>query len=78
MLWKSPFWLRRCSTATVDDVFELICGFSWQACVCGYPIATGAATRLVSGYDSYGNTCGRDNAKIEGVPLSGRDMQQNK
>lgn len=49
-----------------------------QACVCGYPIATGAASRLISGYDSYGNTCGRNNTKIDGVTLSGRDMRLNK
>lgn len=49
-----------------------------MACICGYPIATGAASRLVSGYDSYGNTCGRENAKIEGVPLSGQDMTEKK
>lgn len=58
--------------------FSFLCCFSWQACICGYPIATGAASRLVSGYDSYGNTCGRDNTKIDGVTLSGRDMRQNK
>lgn len=49
-----------------------------QACICGFPIATGAASRFLSGYDSYGNTCGQNNTKIEGVPLSGRDMRENK
>lgn len=49
-----------------------------QACICGYPIATGAASRLASGYDSYGNTCGQNNTKIDGVALSGRDMRPNK
>lgn len=49
-----------------------------QFCVCGYPIATGAAARLVLGYDSYGNTCGWNNSKIEGVPLSGLDMREKK
>lgn len=58
--------------------FSFLCCSSWQACVCGYPIATGAASRLVSGYDSYGNTCGKNNTKIDGVALSGRDMRQNK
>lgn len=47
-------------------------------CICAFPIATGAASRLLSGYDSYGNTCGKNNTKIEGVPLSGRDMTENK
>ena len=49
-----------------------------QVCICGYLIITGAASRLISGYDSYGNTCGQNNTKIEGVPLSGRDMRENK
>uniref|UniRef100_A0A671X4W1 Choline transporter-like protein n=1 Tax=Sparus aurata TaxID=8175 RepID=A0A671X4W1_SPAAU len=43
-----------------------------------FHIQEGAASRLISGYDSYGNTCGRNNTKIEGVPLSGRDMKENK
>uniref|UniRef100_A0A672YBI3 Choline transporter-like protein n=1 Tax=Sphaeramia orbicularis TaxID=375764 RepID=A0A672YBI3_9TELE len=28
--------------------------------ICGFAIATGAASRLISGYDSYGNTCGSE------------------
>lgn len=49
-----------------------------MACICGFAIATGAASRLISGYDSYGNTCGQRNTKIEGVDLSGRDMREKK
>ncbi|XP_068445021.1 choline transporter-like protein 1 isoform X2 [Clinocottus analis] len=49
-----------------------------MVCICAFPIATGATSRLLSGYDSYGNTCGKNNTKIEGVPLSGRDMRGNK
>lgn len=56
----------------------VVCLRRLQFCVCGYPIATGAASRLVSGYDSYGNTCGRNNSKIEGVPHSGLDMREKK
>lgn len=57
-----------------------ICCYSCrlQACICGYPIATGAASRLISGYDSYGNTCGQNNTRIEGVPLSGQNMREKK
>lgn len=57
---------------------KLLCLCRLQLCICGYPIATGAAARLVSGYDSYGNTCGWNNSKIEGVPLSGQDMREKK
>lgn len=49
-----------------------------QVFICGFAVATGGASRLLTGYDSYGNSCGRNNSKIEGVPLSGRDMSQNK
>lgn len=47
-------------------------------CICGFAIATGAASRLISGYDSFGNTCGQKNTIIDGVELSGRDMRENK
>ncbi|XP_046900420.1 choline transporter-like protein 1 isoform X2 [Hypomesus transpacificus] len=40
--------------------------------------ATGAASRLVSGYDSYGNTCGQKNTQIDGIELSGRDQTDKK
>ncbi|KAG7225856.1 hypothetical protein INR49_014379 [Caranx melampygus] len=72
----SPLEDRSCTDIPWLLLFILFC--IGMACICGYPIATGAASRLVSGYDSYGNTCGRENAKIEGVPLSGRDMTENK
>lgn len=49
-----------------------------MACICGFTIATGGASRIISGYDSYGNICGQNNSKIEGVELSGRNMRENK
>ncbi|CAN9510388.1 unnamed protein product [Ophioblennius macclurei] len=49
-----------------------------MVCICGFAIATGGASRIISGYDSYGNICGRNNAKIDGVPLSGQDMTEKK
>ncbi|TWW59314.1 Choline transporter-like protein 1 CDw92 [Takifugu flavidus] len=73
--WK-PLEERSCTDIPWLIIFVLFC--IGMACVCGYPIATGAASRLVSGYDSYGNTCGRNNTKINGVTLSGRDMRLNK
>lgn len=46
--------------------------------ICGFSVATGAAARLVSGYDSYGNICGQKNAKLEGIPNSGMDHTNRK
>ncbi len=52
--------------------------FLWQLCICGFSVATGAASRLISGYDSYGNTCGQKNSRIPGIELSGRDHRSRK
>ncbi|XP_068614568.1 choline transporter-like protein 1 [Brachionichthys hirsutus] len=73
--WK-PLEQRSCTDVPWLVVFGVFC--VGMVCICGYPIATGAASRLISGYDSYGNTCGHNNTKIEGVALSGRDMRENK
>uniref|UniRef100_A0AAX7UNA5 Choline transporter-like protein n=1 Tax=Astatotilapia calliptera TaxID=8154 RepID=A0AAX7UNA5_ASTCA len=73
--WK-PLEEHSCTDIPWLIIFTLFC--IGMACICGYPIATGGAARLVFGYDSYGNTCGKNNTKIEGVPLSGRDMTENK
>ena len=62
----SAEWCSNCSS------------FLLQGCICGFAIATGAASRLISGYDSYGNICGRKNSPIEGIDLSGRDQTENK
>lgn len=60
----------------VNIIYSNLCPL--QVCICGFSIATGGASRFISGYDSYGNTCGQNNTKIEGVPLSGRNMKENK
>lgn len=49
-----------------------------QGFICGFSIATGAAARLLSGYDSYGNICGQKNVKVEGIVNSGLDLTQKK
>ncbi|XP_034044194.1 choline transporter-like protein 1 [Thalassophryne amazonica] len=73
--WK-PLEERCCTDIPWLIVFTL---FSiGMVCICGFAIATGAASRLISGYDSYGNTCGQKNSKIEGVDLSGREMNDKK
>ncbi|XP_012998329.1 choline transporter-like protein 3 isoform X5 [Cavia porcellus] len=40
----------------------------------GYSVVAGATGRLLFGYDSYGNVCGKKNSPVEGAPLSGQDM----
>uniref|UniRef100_A0A1A8PH49 Choline transporter-like protein n=1 Tax=Nothobranchius rachovii TaxID=451742 RepID=A0A1A8PH49_9TELE len=73
--WK-PLEDRSCTDILWLIIFALFCIGMW--CICGFAIATGGASRLIYGYDSYGNTCGRNNTKIEGVPLSGADMTEKK
>ncbi|KAF7670325.1 hypothetical protein LDENG_00271910 [Lucifuga dentata] len=73
--WK-PLEERCCTDIPWLIVFSVFC--IGMACICGFAIATGAASRLISGYDSYGNTCGQKNTKIEGIDLSGRDQTDNK
>uniref|UniRef100_A0A8C6EP01 Choline transporter-like protein n=1 Tax=Marmota marmota marmota TaxID=9994 RepID=A0A8C6EP01_MARMA len=73
--WK-PLEDRSCTDIPWLLLFILFCigmGF-----ICGFSVATGAAARLVSGYDSYGNICGQKNAKLEGIPYSGMDHTQRK
>lgn len=73
--WK-PLEERSCTDIPWLIIFTVFC--IGMACICIFTIATGAASRLVSGYDSYGNTCGHNNTKIEGVELSGRNMKEKK
>ncbi|XP_060235898.1 choline transporter-like protein 1 isoform X2 [Meriones unguiculatus] len=73
--WK-PLEDRSCTDIPWLLLFVLFCigmGF-----ICGFSVATGAAARLVSGYDSYGNICGQRNAKLEGIPNSGLDHTHRK
>uniref|UniRef100_A0A674H9K2 Choline transporter-like protein n=1 Tax=Taeniopygia guttata TaxID=59729 RepID=A0A674H9K2_TAEGU len=46
--------------------------------ISGYAVVAGAAERLVLGYDSFGNICGRKNTPVEGANLSGLDMTNKK
>ncbi|XP_068808530.1 choline transporter-like protein 3 isoform X6 [Struthio camelus] len=46
--------------------------------ITGYAVMAGAAERLVLGYDSFGNICGRKNSPVKGAPLSGQDMTNKK
>ncbi|XP_077574896.1 choline transporter-like protein 1 [Stigmatopora nigra] len=72
----SPLKERSCTDIPWLILFTLFC--IGMVCICGFTIATGAASRLISGYDSYGNICGHNNTKIQDVELSGRNMLENK
>ncbi|XP_048851989.1 choline transporter-like protein 1 isoform X2 [Brienomyrus brachyistius] len=73
--WR-PLEERCCTDILWLIIFLLFC-FGMMF-ICGFAIASGAASRLVSGYDSFGNTCGQRNSPIAGIPLSGRDQTQYK
>ncbi|XP_062847029.1 choline transporter-like protein 1 isoform X2 [Trichomycterus rosablanca] len=73
--WK-PLEDRSCTDLPWFLLFMLFCG--GMGAICGYTIVTGGASRLVFGYDSYGNTCGQRNEAIEGIRLSGLDHTDKK
>uniref|UniRef100_A0AAR2M2Q1 Choline transporter-like protein n=1 Tax=Pygocentrus nattereri TaxID=42514 RepID=A0AAR2M2Q1_PYGNA len=73
--WK-PLEDRRCTDIPWLILFALFnVGMLF---ICGFAISTGAASRLISGYDSYGNTCGQKNTEIPGIESSGKDQTLNK
>ncbi|XP_066471269.1 choline transporter-like protein 1 isoform X2 [Tiliqua scincoides] len=73
--WK-PLEDRSCTDIPWLLLFILFC--IGMGLICGFSIATGAAARLVSGYDSYGNICGQKNVKVEGIQNSGLDLTGKK
>ncbi|XP_056135584.1 choline transporter-like protein 1 [Lampris incognitus] len=73
--WK-PLEDRHCTDIPWLIIFIAFCAGMGGICI--FAITTGAASRLISGYDSYGNICGQRNTKIEGIELSGRDLTENK
>ncbi|XP_062437419.1 choline transporter-like protein 3 isoform X2 [Rhea pennata] len=73
--WR-PLIYRKCT-----DILWLILFFIFWAglmFIAGYAVMAGAAERLVLGYDSFGNICGRKNSPVKGAPLSGQDMTNKK
>lgn len=46
--------------------------------VAGISVVMGGSSRLINGYDSYGNICGKNNSKIPNVTLSGQDFTRRK
>ncbi|XP_058664449.1 choline transporter-like protein 3 isoform X3 [Ammospiza caudacuta] len=69
--WR-PAVYRKCT----DILWLLLFCLFWAGLVfiSGYAVVAGAAERLVLGYDSFGNICGRKNTPVEGANLSGLDM----
>ncbi|XP_075616089.1 choline transporter-like protein 3 isoform X4 [Balearica regulorum gibbericeps] len=73
--WR-PVIYRKCT----DTVWLLLFFLFWTGLmfITGYAVMAGAAERLVLGYDSFGNICGRKNTAVKGAPLSGQDMTNKK
>uniref|UniRef100_A0A3Q3KFQ7 Choline transporter-like protein n=1 Tax=Monopterus albus TaxID=43700 RepID=A0A3Q3KFQ7_MONAL len=73
--WR-PLEDRSCTDLPWFLLFAIFC--VGMGAICSFTIVTGGAGRLVFGYDSYGNTCGRRNEQIEGFRLSGLDHTDRK
>ncbi|XP_068181976.1 choline transporter-like protein 1 isoform X2 [Antennarius striatus] len=73
--WR-PLEDRSCTDLPWFLLFTVFC--VGMGSICGFTIATGGAARLVFGYDSYGNTCGQRNERLDGVHLSGLDHTDRK
>ncbi|XP_030135057.4 choline transporter-like protein 3 isoform X2 [Taeniopygia guttata] len=73
--WR-PAIYRKCT----DTFWLLLFCLFWAGLmfISGYAVVAGAAERLVLGYDSFGNICGRKNTPVEGANLSGLDMTNKK
>ncbi|KAM9280681.1 choline transporter-like protein 3 [Cariama cristata] len=73
--WR-PAIYRKCT----DTLWLLLFFLFWAGLmfITGYAVMAGAAERLVLGYDSFGNICGKKNTPVKGAPLSGQDMTNKK
>ncbi|XP_074762709.1 choline transporter-like protein 3 isoform X3 [Athene noctua] len=73
--WR-PVIYRKCT----DTLWLLLFFLFWAGLmfITGYAVMAGAAERLLLGYDSFGNVCGRKNIPVKGAPLSGQDMTNKK
>ncbi|XP_075364441.1 choline transporter-like protein 3 isoform X2 [Mycteria americana] len=73
--WR-PVVYRKCT----DTLWLLLFFLFWAGLmfITGYAVMAGATERLVLGYDSFGNICGRKNTPVKGAPLSGQDMTNKK
>ncbi|XP_026198177.1 choline transporter-like protein 1 isoform X2 [Anabas testudineus] len=73
--WR-PLEDRSCTDLPWFLLFTVYC--VGMGSICGFTIVTGGADRLIFGYDSYGNTCGRRNEPMEGIKLNGLDHSDRK
>nr|XP_045753100.1 choline transporter-like protein 3 isoform X1 [Mirounga angustirostris] len=73
--WR-PQLYRKCTDTTWLFLFFLF--WTGLMFITGYSVAAGATGRLLFGYDSFGNVCGKKNSPVEGAPLSGQDMTRKK
>ncbi|XP_078416941.1 choline transporter-like protein 3 isoform X3 [Cetorhinus maximus] len=73
--WRPQIYRR-----STDVVWLVIFCLFWGGMVfiAGYAVTVGSAERLIFGYDSFGNTCGKKNSPIKGASLSGQDMTSKK
>ncbi|XP_067846063.1 choline transporter-like protein 3 [Heptranchias perlo] len=73
--WRPQIY-RRCTDVLWLVIFCLFWG--GMVFIAGYAVTVGSAERLIFGYDSYGNICGKKNSPIKGASLSGQDMISRK
>ncbi|XP_077464712.1 choline transporter-like protein 1 isoform X2 [Stigmatopora argus] len=73
--WR-PLEERSCTDLPWFLLFLIFC--VGMGSVCAFTVASGGAARLLSGYDSFGNTCGRRNPPLDGIRLSGLDHTERK
>ncbi|KAL2772208.1 choline transporter-like protein 3 isoform 4 [Daubentonia madagascariensis] len=73
--WRPQIYRKCTDTAWLFLFFLFWTGLVF---IMGYSVVAGAAGRLLFGYDSFGNVCGKKNSPVEGAPLSGQDMTLKK
>ncbi|XP_070124793.1 choline transporter-like protein 3 isoform X4 [Equus caballus] len=73
--WRPQIY-RKCTDTIWLSLFFLF--WTGLVFIMGYSVAAGATGRLLFGYDSFGNVCGKKNSPVEGAPLSGQDMTLKK
>ncbi|XP_039084380.1 choline transporter-like protein 3 isoform X3 [Hyaena hyaena] len=73
--WRPQIY-RKCTDTTWLFLFFLF--WTGLLFILGYSVVAGATGRLLFGYDSFGNVCGKKNSPVEGAPLSGQDMTLKK
>ncbi|XP_012646436.2 choline transporter-like protein 3 isoform X2 [Microcebus murinus] len=73
--WRPQIYRKCTDTAWLFLFFLFWTGLVF---IMGYSVVAGATGRLLFGYDSFGNVCGKKNSPVEGAPLSGQDMTLRK